>query len=125
MRMYQFALIIERDDSPRPTHRDTLDLMALGDRDHTHGLGHAPSARRAREDQPIARLWSVTKAGAERHAFLHGHELGFELRILDEHMGEPVFSQVREFEAAIITLAATHHRNLLASGWADGPSPQA
>jgi hypothetical protein len=95
--------------------------MALGDRDHTHGLGHAPSARRAREERPLRALWSVTKDGAERHAYLHGHELGFELRILDEHMGEPVFSQVRESEAEIVTLAATHHKNLLASGWVEVP----
>ena len=108
----------------KAAHRATLDAMALGDRDHTHGLGHAPSARRAREDRPIARLWSVTRGGGERHAYLHGHELGFELRILDEHMGEPVFSQVRESEAAIVTLAASHRKNLLASGWAEVPSPE-
>lgn len=93
------------------------------DRDHTHALGHAPTRRRERFEAPLAALWSLTKSGAERHAFLHSHELGFELRIVDER-GEPVFTQVRGAQPEIVTLATSHSDAYRAQGWARlEPSP--
>lgn len=88
----------------------------MTDYDHTHRAGHEPSARRERWNHPIARLWSLTKGEAERHANLHTHEMGFELRIVDER-GESTFTQVRGSEAEIVMLAASHHDAYVAKGW--------
>ncbi len=92
------------------------------DRDHTHAFGHAPSRQRKGFETPIAALWSLTKDGAERHAFLHSHEMGFELRIVDARH-EAVFTQVRGAEADIVMLAATHQDAYRADGWERLESP--
>jgi hypothetical protein len=92
------------------------------DRDHTHALGHGPSRRREQFDRPLAALWSVAKGSAQRHGLLHSHEMGFELRIVDER-GESVFTQVRGAETEVVMLAARQHDLYRAQGWETFESP--
>jgi hypothetical protein len=90
--------------------------------DHHHA-DHVPPPRRVRMEKPLAPLWSVTKGEHQRHARLHGHELGFELRIVGER-GEFVFTQVRGSEPEIVMLAATHHDAYKAKGWEPLEKPE-
>jgi hypothetical protein len=69
-------------------------------------------------DAPLATLWTVAKGTTRRIARLHGHELGFELRILDE-ASVFTYTAVRGSEPEIVMLAASHHDAYRAKDWAD------
>ena len=65
---------------------------------------------------PIAQLWVMKKGGHLRAAALHPHDLGFELRIVDER-GDFVFTQVTRSEADAVNLAAGQQDLYRAKGW--------
>ena len=86
----------------------------MTDEKHQHGYQRPP--REFREQQPIARLWRVQKGRAKRMAALYSHELGFELKIVDQR-GDFVFTKVFRSEPDCVQEAAGRHDTYLAKGW--------
>jgi hypothetical protein len=80
-----------------------------------HRHDHVRPPRALREQLPIALLWRVRKSRALRMAALYAHDLGFELRIVDQR-GDFVFTQVHGSEPACVLDAAAREGVYLSKG---------